>query len=58
MNTDRSLNYGVLGGAVATVLVWVLSLFQVDVPAEVGVAIGTVVTWLVAALIPAAKAGQ
>lgn len=57
MNTDRSLNFGILGGAIATLIVWIVSLFGVVVPAEAAAALATVVTGLVAALVPVKPGG-
>ncbi|GAG36701.1 unnamed protein product [marine sediment metagenome] len=43
---------GVLAGAITVILVWVLSLFGVEVPGAVGAALATVVGAISAWLVP------
>lgn len=49
---QRKVSSGALGGAVATVILWAISLTGIDVPAAVAAAIATVVVTAVAYLVP------
>ena len=42
----RKVGSGLIAGAIVTVLVWVLSLFDVDMPGEVGAAITTILVFV------------
>lgn len=48
----QKVTYGAIAGAVTTVVVWGLSLFQINVPVEVAGALTVIVTVLVAYLTP------
>jgi hypothetical protein len=49
---QRKVSSGALSGAVATVILWAISLTGIDVPAVVAAAIATVVVTAVAYLVP------
>lgn len=48
----RKVGAGALGGALATIVVWAVSLAGVDVPGTVGAAIGVVFTFGTSFLVP------
>lgn len=52
MKPDRKVAAGGLAGALATVVVWVIGLFGVDVPGDVGAAIATILMFAVAYIVP------
>ncbi len=47
MKPTNKVTAGVLAGALAAILAWVAKQFGVDVPAEIGVALSTVLTFAV-----------
>ena len=49
---DRKVGAGALAGALAIILIWVISLFGVEVPGAVGAAIATVFGFLTAYFVP------
>jgi len=51
-NPDRKVTSGALAGAATVILVWVLSLFGVEVPGAVGAAIATVLGFVTAYMVP------
>ncbi|MCA1570803.1 MAG: hypothetical protein LC798_10900 [Chloroflexi bacterium] len=51
----RKVNAALIGGAIATVSVWVLALLGVETPAEVAVAIGAICSGGLAYLVPSAE---
>lgn len=54
--TGKKFNAAAIGGAFATLLTWGVSQsLRIDVPAEVGVAIGVICTFVASVLIPDAS---
>ena len=51
---DRKVGAGTLAGALAIVLIWVLSLAGVEVPGAVGAAFATVLGFITAYFVPSA----
>ena len=49
---DRKVQAGTLAGALAIVLIWVISLFGVEVPGAVGAAIATIMGFITAYYVP------
>lgn len=49
---DRKVGAGALAGALAIILIWIISLFGVEVPGAVGAAIATVFGFLTAYIVP------
>ena len=49
---DRKVGAGTLAGALAVILIWVLSLAGAEVPGAVGAAIATVFGFLTAYFVP------
>ena len=49
---DRKVGAGALAGALAIILIWVISLFGVEVPGAVGAAIATVFGFITAYFVP------
>lgn len=49
---DRKVTSGALAGALAIILIWVISLFGLEVPGAVGAAIATVFGFITAYMVP------
>ncbi len=55
----RKISYGALVGAVVTLVVWLIeTLGKVTVPAYIAVALSTILTFVIAYLIPPSDADQ
>lgn len=52
---DRQLTSVGVGGAFAIVLVWILGLFNVEMPMEVAAASSVILAWLIGYFTPAKK---
>ena len=51
---DKKVGAGALAGALAIILIWVISLMGVEVPGAVGAAIATVFGFITAYMVPSA----